>query len=113
MSTKEALNVLARIRTAPENGLQPVDLIYLPPLGDFRRYESRLAAVAARFGGRVRFTRARAGELSRFTRAHVFVSRTAPNVVVIRGGEIVAHSVGDLPASELEAVLRAATRRAA
>jgi hypothetical protein len=60
---------------APVEGLQRVDLIYLPPLGDFRRYEARLCSVAGRFGGRIRFTRARARELFRFTRAQVFLSR--------------------------------------
>jgi hypothetical protein len=104
----------ARIRVpAPDHGQQPVDLIYLSPLGDFGRYETRLLALVGRFGDRIRFTRARAGELSRFTRERVFVSKTVPNIVLVRGGEIVAQAVGDLPASELEAVVQAATRRAA
>jgi hypothetical protein len=98
---------------APVEGLQRVDLIYLPPLGDFRPYEARLRSVAGRFGERVRFTRARGSELLRFTRARIFLSRTVPNVVLVRSGAVVAQAVGELPARELEAILAAATRPAA
>ena len=98
---------------APRQGLQRVDLIYLPPLGDFRRYEARLCSVADRFGERIRFMKARATELSGFTRARVFLSKIVPNIVVIRCGEVVANAVGELPATELAAILGAATRRAA
>jgi hypothetical protein len=105
-------NALTRI-PAPDHGLQQVDLIYVPSLGDLRRYETRLLAVVGRFRERIRFTKARAGELSRFTREHVFVSKTVPNIVLVRCGEVVAHAVGDLPATELEAVVRAAIGRGA
>jgi hypothetical protein len=98
---------------APVEGPQRVDLIYLPPLGDFRRYEARLRSVAGRFGERIRFTRARARELFPFMRAQVFLSKTVPNIVVVRSGAVVAHAVGELPARELEAILAAATRPAA
>jgi hypothetical protein len=103
-------NALIRIPT-PDHGLQQVDLIYVPSLGDFRRYETRLLAVVGRFRDRIRFTKVRAGELSRFTREHVFVSKTVPNIVLVRCGEVVAHAIGDLPATELEAVVRAAIGR--
>jgi hypothetical protein len=103
-------NALIRI-PAPDHGPQQVDLIYVPSLGDFRRYETRLLAVVGRFREHIRFTKARAGELSRFTGEHVFVSKTVPNVVLVRRGEVVAHAVGDLPATELEAVVRAAIGR--
>jgi hypothetical protein len=104
-------NALIRI-PASDRGLQQVDLIYVPSLGDFRRYETRLLEVVGRFGERIRFTKARALELPRFTRERVFVSKTVPNLVLVRCGEIVAHAIGDLPAMELNAVVRAAIGRA-
>jgi hypothetical protein len=99
--------------TASGESVPRVDLIYLPPLGDFRQYEARLRSVADRFDGRVRFTRTRARELFRFTRELVFLSRTLPNIVVVRCGAVVAHAIGELPAAELGAILGAATRPAA
>jgi len=105
-------NALTQI-PALDDGPQQVDLIYVPSLGDLRRYETRLLAVVGRFRERIRFTKARAGELSRFTRERVFVSKTVPNIVLVRSGEVVAHAVGDLPATELEAVVRAAIGRGA
>jgi len=85
---------------------EPVDLIYVRALGDFRRYETRLLEVAGRFRDHVRVTKIRAGELSRFTRERVFISKTVPTIVLIRDGRVVAQAVGDLPAHELERVLR-------
>jgi len=103
-------NALMRI-PAPDRGLRQVDLIYVPSLGDLRRYETRLLAIVGRFRERIRFTKARAGELCRFTSEHVFVSKTVPNIVLVHCGEVVAHAVGDLPATEIEAVVRAAIGR--
>jgi hypothetical protein len=104
-------NALIRI-PAPDHGLQQLDLIYVPSLGDFRRYEARLLEVVGRFRERIRFTKARASELPRLTRERVFVSKAVPNLILLRCGEIVAHAVGDLPAMELSAIVSAAIGRA-
>jgi hypothetical protein len=104
-------NALSRL-PAPDHGLQQLDLIYVPSLGDFRRYEARLQDVVGRFRGRIRFTKARAGELSRWTRERLFVSKAVPNLILLRCGEIVAHAVGELPAMELSAIVSAAIGRA-
>ena len=100
----------AQIRIPAE--IEPIDLIYVRPLGDFRQYETRLLGVAAQFRDRVRFTKVRPGELSRFTRERVFISKTVPTIVLIRDGEVVAEAVGDVPARELELVLDSAARPA-
>jgi hypothetical protein len=99
------IRIPAEIKPAPP---EPVDLVYLRPLGDFRQYESRLMGAAARFRERIRVTKVRPGELSRFTRERVFVSKTVPTIVLIRHGEVIAEAVGDLPARELEIVLGSA-----
>ncbi len=108
MLNSALIRASAGIDPAPELGLQQVDLVYVRPLGDFRQYEARLLAVVGRFRERIRFTKLRAGELFRFTRERVFLSKTVPNIVLVRRGEVVAQAVGDLPARELEQVVRSA-----
>jgi hypothetical protein len=108
MLSNAQVSIPATIDPAPDRGLQQVDLVYVRPLGDFRQYEARLLAVIGRFGECIRFTKARAGELSRFTRERVFLSKTVPNIVLLRSGDVVAQAVGDLPARELELIVRSA-----
>jgi hypothetical protein len=87
-----------------------VDLIYLLPLGDWKAFEAALLSTANRFIGRVRAGRAKLG---RFTSARVFLSNTVPNIIVLRGGEVVAHVVGALPMTELKAILEGTIKCAA
>jgi hypothetical protein len=87
-----------------------VDLIYLPPLGDWKAFEAALSSLARRFIGRVRMVRASSARLCRFTSARLFLSATVPNIVVLRGGEVFAHTVGALPMTELKGILEEATR---
>jgi hypothetical protein len=74
-----------------------VDLSYLLPLGDWKAFEAALLSTANRFIGRVRLIRAGRAKLGRFTSARVFLSNTVPNIIVLRGGEVVAPVVGALP----------------
>ncbi len=108
MLNSALIRASAGIDPAPELGPQQVDLVYVRPLGDFRQYEARLLAVVGRFRERIRFTKLRAGELFRFTRERVFLSKTVPNIVLVRRGEVLAEAVGDLPARELEQIVRSA-----
>jgi hypothetical protein len=95
-------------------GRQPrVDLIYLLPLGDWKAFEAALLSMASRFIGRVRLIRTGRAKLGQFTSARVFLSNTVPNIIVLRGGEVVAHAVGALPMTELKAILEGTTKRAA
>jgi hypothetical protein len=109
MRSNAQLRIFAGVTPVHDHGLPQLDLVYIRPLGDFREYEQRLAGVARRFGERIRLTIARAGELSRFTRTRVFLSKAVPTIVLVRGGEVVAQAVGDLPARELEWIMRDAT----
>ncbi len=111
MHSNAQIRIPSAIHAASDHGSQQVDLVYVRALGDFRQYETRLLEVVARFRDRIRFIKARAGELSRFTRERVFVSKTVPNIVLLRCGEVVAQAVGDLPARELEQVVRSAAGR--
>ncbi len=108
MHSSAQMRASAEIDPAPESGLQRVDVLYVRALGDFRQYEARLLGVVDRFRERIRFTKLRAGELFRFTRERVFLSKTVPNIVLVRRGEVLAQAVGDLPARELEQVVRSA-----
>jgi hypothetical protein len=38
------------------------------------------------------------------------LSKTVPNIVVVRCADVIAHAVGELPATELATILGAATR---
>jgi hypothetical protein len=96
---------------ATDEQLNLVDLVYVRPLGAFPHFEVRLRDVVGTFSGGVRFTRVAAGDLVRFTSERVFLSKTVPNVVVIRGGEVIAQAAGDLPARELERIDDRAMRR--
>jgi hypothetical protein len=87
-----------------------VDLIYVPPLGDWKAFEAALSSLARRFIGRVRMVRASSARLCRFTSARLFLSTAVPNIVVLRGGEVFAHTVGALPMTELKGILDDATR---
>lgn len=104
--------IRAGIDPTPDHGLQQVDLVCVCPRGDFREYETRLRGVVGRFRERIRFTKVRASELSRFTRELVFLSKTLPNIVLLRCGKVLAQAIGNLPTSELEGVVRSATGRA-
>lgn len=92
-------------------GSPDVDLIYVFPAGDWQEFEAALRSLAARFIGRVRLIKAAPERLWRLTRAHIFLSKSVPNVVVVRCGEVVAHTVGALPMTELKAILASVTRR--
>jgi hypothetical protein len=91
-----------------DHRLQPIDLVYVRALGDFRQYEARLMTVVERFRERIRFTKLRAADLLRLTHERVFLSKSVPNIVLLRSGEVVAQAVGDLPKRELELVVRSA-----
>lgn len=90
-----------------------VDLLYLMPLGDWSSFEAALSSLANRFIGSVRLIRTKRAMLRQFTNARVFLSETVPNIVLVRGGEVVAHAVGALPMTELKAMLQVAIKRAA
>jgi len=51
--------------------------------------------------------------MGRSSSASVFVSSTVPNILVLRDGEIVAHTVGALPMTELKGILEGPTQSAA
>jgi hypothetical protein len=87
-----------------------IDVIYVRPLGDFRPFEARLLEVVRHAGEGVRLSQIRAAEIRRFTRERVFLSKTAPNLVLVRGGQVVGQAVGDLPARELERAMSLAAR---
>lgn len=108
MLNSALIRASAGIDPAPELGLQQIDLLYVCPLGDFHRHEARLLEVVDRFRDRLRFTRLRASELFRFTRERVFLSKSVPNILLIRRGEVIAQAIGDLPARELELIVRSA-----
>jgi thioredoxin-like negative regulator of GroEL len=97
----------------PVGKLPHVDLIYHPPLGDWKAFEAALISMASRFVGRIRLVRADSAKLCQLTRARVFLSKTVPNIIVLRGGEVVAHVVGALPMAELKGILEGATKCAA
>jgi len=82
-----------------------VHVIYLLPPGDWSRFEAGLLSMARRFRGRVRVIRADRLELGRTSSARVFVSSTVPSILVLREGEIVAHTVGALPMTEVKGIL--------
>lgn len=88
--------------------MQRIDVVYVRPTGDHRGFEVRLSEVAHRFGSRVTLTMGPASALARVTRERVFLSRTLPNVIVARDGEVIAEAIGDLPAREIESLLCAA-----
>jgi len=108
MLNSALIRASAGVDPAPELGLQQIDLLYVCPLGDFRRHEARLLEIVDRFRDRLRFTRLRARELFRFTRERVFLSKSVPNILLIRRGEVIAQAIGDLPARELELIVRSA-----
>jgi hypothetical protein len=84
----------------------PVLIVYVRPLADARRFEERLETVARRFGERVQLVRARAADLGRLVHERLFVSVGAPNLVLLRAGRVVGRAVGDLPARDLERLVR-------
>jgi hypothetical protein len=90
-----------------------VEMIYLLPLGNWTAFEASLSCMTRRFGRRVHLVRTSGARLCRFTSASVFLSKTVPNIIVLRGGELFAHAVGALPMSELKAILDGATKCAA
>lgn len=104
----------APLEITPAPGRLPVvHVVYALPPGDFQPFESRLRAAIRPFGDDVRLTRTRTAELCRFTRETPFLSGTLPNLMLLSGGAIVAHAVGDLPAGELELLVAGAVRRVA
>jgi hypothetical protein len=90
-----------------------VELIYLLPLGEWETFEAELSSMARRFIGSVHLIRTSGAKLKRFTSARLFLSKTVPNVIVLRGGEVVAHALGALPMTELKAMLESAVKCAA
>jgi len=92
--------------------MQTIELVYVRPFGDHRAFEVRLHDVVRRFGLRVQVTSGPASELTRITNDRVFLSSTVPNVVLVRCGEVIAQAIGDLPARELDSLLRTAVEHA-
>ena len=85
-----------------------IDVIYVRPLGDYRQFETRLLDVVQTFGADVHFASSHSGDLGRFERERVFVSTRLPNVVIVRDGEVVGQTIGDLPKRELELLVQRA-----
>ena len=99
----------AQLQVAPVCLHDPdIDLVYVRPLGDFRAYEARLLEVVGRFGDRVRLTQTSAGELALLTCESAFFSKTMPNVVLVRDGQIIAQALGELPANALVRIVERA-----
>jgi hypothetical protein len=93
--------------------MQDIYAVYIGPSGDDRQFETRFQDVVRRVGCvRVVHRSASASELARLTSDTVFLSASLPNLVVVRGGEVVAQAIGDLPTREIEAVLRTAIEHA-
>ena len=91
------------------DGSRPFEVLYVTSRG-FRGFEQRLLEVLRPFGSLIRLTHACAGELARFTGDRTFLSTTLPNVVLIKAGEIVAATIGELPSRELVLLLSRALR---
>jgi hypothetical protein len=76
-------------------------LIVIRPVGPFQSFDARLTDVATRH---VRDVRVRIFRTWDHAAEHDlgFVSPRLPTVIVVRDGEVVAKSIGDLPRHELE-----------
>jgi hypothetical protein len=94
----------------PSSG-PPFEVVFVTPPG-FRGFEQRLIAVLRPFGSLLRLTRGDVSDLARFTRERVFLSASLPNVILIRAGEVLAATIGELPTNEL-ALLVSRTLRCA
>jgi hypothetical protein len=93
----------ASLQLSPEAG--PLHVLIVQPLAGFSRFEARLREVVRHYGERVRMTKLNPGGLYRFTRENVFLSKTVPNVLFIRGGEVIAQTYGDFSVRELRALV--------
>ena len=84
----------------PDDGR--VHLICIRPTGPYKAFDERLTSLAIRLVRMLRVTILRPWECADHHDWMGFVSGTVPTVLVVRGGEIVAKSVGDLPVLDLE-----------
>ena len=95
--------------TDPADGR--LHLICVRPAGPFEAFDAHLTAVASWRVPLLRVTILHPGDLP--TPATLgFVSATVPTVLLVRAGEIIARSVGDLPLWELERLVNRSGARA-
>jgi hypothetical protein len=88
-------DLLSLVRDADSTSIH---LLCIRPPGDFARFDSRLAILAARYAD-VRIT---------YVPLEQAEKAVLPSVVLVRGGEIVGEAIGDLPLRELDEVVRCA-----
>lgn len=77
-------------------------LICLRPIGAFQAFDERLTRMALRFTRFLRVTILRSWDFAAQQDWVGFMSATVPTVLLVRAGQIVSKSVGDLPTIELE-----------
>jgi hypothetical protein len=85
-----------------------LQLVCIRPPGAFKAFDDRVTLIATRLVKRVRVTILRAWEAGTQADWLGFVSATVPTVLVLRAGQIVAKCVGDVPHSEIDALLSGA-----
>ncbi len=95
--------------TPPSDLLETDDgrirMVCIRPPGPFKAFDERLTQVASRFARFVRVTIIRSWDFAAQHDWVGFVSRSVPTVFLVRGGRIIAKSVGDLPNAELRELI--------
>jgi len=81
-----------------------IQMVCIRPPGAFAAFDERLNAVALRHVRSVRVSIFRTWD---FAAQHDlgFVSPTLPTVIIVRDGEVVAKTIGDVPQRELENIV--------
>ena len=98
--------------TVPADLLETNDgrirMVCIRPPGPFKDFDERLTSFATRFARLVRVTIVRSWDFAAQHDWVGFVSRSVPTVLLVRAGQIIGKSVGDLPNAELRELLHAA-----
>lgn len=85
-----------------------VHLVCVRPTGPFSAFDDRITKIGTRFVRFVRVTILRTWDHAAQLEWLGFVSTVVPTVLLVRGGRIIAKSVGDIPYLALEQIIQEA-----